>query len=224
MTSQQDQDSFGNVIGKRNGDKKRAKSVDQKKVHRQRQKQVKKARKADVQSLFNELVGFLPSVLARNPHGGTDGAGSSSIPVCGSMREPLPSHRNAPLVGRFRTCHMLAHLAAGSGLIFMVQQYEGTAPSTHTLWVSRFCSLTTGACLIQSAPQPALPWRFLFARAFHSRPAMGGFRPRPGVPPHTQIQCMMSFIISYPAKDQKELRKVTGRISPSLLKIPPFTK
>ena len=114
---------------------------------------------------------------------------------------------------------MLAHLAAGSGLIFMVQQYEGTAPSTHTLWVSRFCSLTTGACLIQSAPQPALPWRFLFARAFHSRPAMGGFRPRPGVPPHTQIQCMMSFIIYYPAKDQKELRKVTDvndPISPSL--------
>ena len=73
MTSQQDQDTFGNVIGKRNGDKKRSKSVDQKKVHRQRQKQVKKARKADVQSLFNELVSFLPSVLARNPHGGTDG-------------------------------------------------------------------------------------------------------------------------------------------------------
>ena len=140
------------------------------------------------------------------------------------MREPLPSHRNAPLVGRFRTCHMLAHLAAGSGLIFMVQQYEGTAPSTHTLWVSRFCSLTTGACLIQSAPQPALPWRFLFARAFHSRPAMGGFRPRPGVPPHTQIQRITSFIISYPAKDQKELRKVTGRIPPRALKNPAFSK
>ena len=73
MTSQQDQDLFGNVIGKRNDDKKRAKSVDKKKVHRQRQKQVKKARKADVQSLFNELVSFIPSVLVRNPHGGTDG-------------------------------------------------------------------------------------------------------------------------------------------------------
>ena len=74
MTSEEVHE-FENVLrdGKRASGKKRPKSADQKKVHRQRQKQVKKARKAEVQNAFNDLVAFLPSVLPRNPHAGTNG-------------------------------------------------------------------------------------------------------------------------------------------------------
>ncbi len=72
MTSEEDHE-FEHVLGKRTGGKKRLKSAERKKVHRQRQKLVKKARKADVQATFNDLVTFLPSVLPRNPHGGTNG-------------------------------------------------------------------------------------------------------------------------------------------------------
>ena len=59
MTSEEDHE-FEIVLrdGKRASGKKRPKSADQKKVHRQRQKQVKKARKAEVQNVFNDLVLF----------------------------------------------------------------------------------------------------------------------------------------------------------------------
>ena len=52
--------------------KRKVKTAEQKKVHRKRQKQIKKARKAEVQESFNDLVTFIPSVLPRNPHGGTN--------------------------------------------------------------------------------------------------------------------------------------------------------
>ncbi len=73
MSAQQGVDAGGTQEIQKKVRKRKTKSPEKKREHRQKQKTIKKVKKATVQAAFTDLVMFLPTVLERNGHDGTSG-------------------------------------------------------------------------------------------------------------------------------------------------------